>query len=47
MKKPEQERKPEEAKMMSAWKDWMSANGSKLTDKGAGAGKPRSCRHRA
>ena len=41
MKKPEQERKPEEAKMMEAWKKWMSANGSKLTDKGAGAGKPK------
>jgi hypothetical protein len=41
MKNPEQERKPEEAKMMSAWQDWMSANGSKLADKGAGAGKPK------
>jgi hypothetical protein len=41
MKKPEQERKPEETKMMEAWKKWMSANGSKLTDKGAGAGKPK------
>jgi hypothetical protein len=41
MKKPEQERKPEETKMMDAWKKWMSANGSKLTDKGAGAGKPK------
>ena len=27
MKKPEQERKPEETKMMEAWKKWMSANG--------------------
>ena len=36
MKKPEQERKPEETKMMDAWKKWMSENGSKLTDKGAG-----------
>ena len=41
MKKPEQERKPEEAKMMEAWKKRMSANGSKLADKGAGAGKPK------
>ena len=41
MKKPEQERKPEEAKMMEAWKKWMKANGSKLTDTGAGAGKPK------
>jgi len=41
MKKPEQERKPEETKMMDAWKKWMSANASKLTDKGAGAGKPK------
>ena len=40
MKKPEQDRKAEETKMMEAWKEWMSANGSKLTDKGAGAGKP-------
>ena len=41
MKKPEQERKPEEMKMMDAWKKWMSTNGSKLTDKGGGAGKPK------
>jgi len=41
MKKPEQERKPEEMKMMDAWKKWMSANVSKLTDKGGGAGKPK------
>ena len=41
MKKPEEERKPEEAKMMDAWKKWMSANASKMTDKGAGAGKPK------
>ena len=41
MKKPEQERKPEETKMMEAWKKWMSVNGSKLTDKGGGAGKPK------
>src|SRR3954465_12844817 len=27
MKKPEQERKPEETKMMDAWKKWMSENG--------------------
>jgi len=41
MKKPEQERKPEETKMMDAWKKWMSVNASKITDKGAGAGKPK------
>jgi hypothetical protein len=41
MKKPEQERKPEEAKMMDAWNKWMSANASKLADKGGGAGKPK------
>ena len=41
MKKPEQERKPDETKMMDAWKKWMSANASKFTDKGAGAGKPK------
>ena len=41
MKKPQQERKPEETKMMEAWKKWMSANGGKLTDTGAGAGKPK------
>ena len=41
MKKPEQERKAEEMKMMDAWKKWMSANASKFTDKGAGAGKPK------
>ena len=41
MKKPEQERKPEETKMMEAWKQWMSANASKVSDKGAGAGKPK------
>ena len=41
MKKPQQERKPEETKMMEAWKKWMSANGSNLIDNGAGAGKPK------
>ena len=41
MKKPEQERKLEETKMMDAWKKWMSANAGKVTDKGAGAGKPK------
>jgi hypothetical protein len=41
MKKPEQERKPEETKMMDAWKKWMTANASKVADKGAGAGKPK------
>ena len=41
MKKPEQERKPEETKMMDAWKKWMAANASKFADKGAGAGKPK------
>ena len=41
MKKPEQERKSDETKMMDAWKKWMSANASKFTDKGAGAGKPK------
>src|SRR5205085_694152 len=41
MKRPEQDRKPEETKMMEAWKKWMSTNGGKLTDKGAGAGKPK------
>jgi hypothetical protein len=41
MKKPEQERKADETKMMDAWEKWMSANASKFTDKGAGAGKPK------
>jgi hypothetical protein len=41
MKKPEQERKPEETMMMDAWKKWMSVNASNITDKGAGAGKPK------
>src|SRR5688572_13690784 len=41
MKKPEQERKSEETKMMDAWKKWMSTNASKVIDKGAGAGKPK------
>ena len=41
MKKPAEERKPEETKMMDAWKKWMSADASKVTDKGAGAGKPK------
>jgi hypothetical protein len=41
MKKPEQERKSEETKMMDAWKKWMSANTSKIADKGAAAGKPK------
>src|SRR5438067_9055074 len=41
MKKPEQERKPEETKMMQGWKKWMSANDSNLTDKGGGAGKAK------
>jgi hypothetical protein len=41
MKKPEQERKPEETKMMDAWKKWMAANAGKVADKGAGAGKPK------
>ena len=41
MKKPEQERKPEETKMMDGWKKWMSVNANKITDKGAGAGKPK------
>src|SRR5881628_2557244 len=41
MKKPEQERKADETKMMEAWKKWMSANGSKLTEKGGGVGKPK------
>ena len=41
MKKPEQERKADETKMMDAWQVWMSANTSKFTDKGAGAGKPK------
>src|SRR4029078_5934488 len=40
MKKPEQERKPDETKMMDAWKKWMSANASKFTHKGAGVAKP-------
>ena len=41
MKKPEQERKADETAMMDAWNKWMSANASKLTDKGGGAGKPK------
>jgi hypothetical protein len=41
MKKPEQERKLEETRMMDAWKKWMTANASKVADKGAGAGKPK------
>ena len=30
MKKPEQERKPDETKMMDAWKKWTSANAKEL-----------------
>ena len=41
MKKPAEERKGEETKMMDAWQKWMSANASKFADKGAGAGKPK------
>lgn len=41
MRKPEVERKPEEAKMMDAWRNWMRANASRVTDKGAGAGRPK------
>jgi len=41
MKKPAEERKPEETKMMDAWQKWMSANASKFVDKGAGAGRPK------
>ncbi len=41
MKKSEDERKPEEAKMMDAWNQWMSANASRFADKGGGAGKPK------
>jgi hypothetical protein len=41
MNKPEAERKPEETKMMDAWKKWMSANAGNVTDKGAGAGRPK------
>ncbi len=41
LKKPEQERKPDETKMMEAWQKWMSANAGKFTDKGGGAGKPK------
>ena len=41
MKKPEQERKSEETKMMDAWKEWMSANAGKVADHGGGAGKPK------
>jgi hypothetical protein len=41
MKKPEQERKSEETKMMDAWQKWMSANAKNFVDKGAGAGKPK------
>jgi len=41
MKKPAEERKPEETKMMEAWQKWMSANGKSMVDKGAGAGRPK------
>ena len=41
MTKPEQERKAGEAEMMEAWGKWMSVNGSSVTDKGGGAGKPK------
>ena len=41
MKKPEDERKLEETKMMDAWKKWMSENGGSVTDMGGGAGKPK------
>ena len=34
MKKPEQERKPDETKMMDGWNKWMSANASEFADKG-------------
>lgn len=38
MKKPEEERKPEEAKMKADWDAWMSAHGSMIKET-AGAGK--------
>jgi hypothetical protein len=41
MKKPESERKPEETKMMDAWKTWMGAHGKSFADKGAGLGKTK------
>jgi hypothetical protein len=41
MKKPAEERKGDETKMMEAWQKWMSANARNFVDKGAGAGKPK------
>jgi len=41
MQKSEQERKPDETRMMDAWHQWMSANAAGFADKGAGAGRPK------
>lgn len=40
-KKPAEERKPEEEKMMTEWKAWMSKNAQRFSNKGAGVGKTK------
>ena len=40
-KKPAEERKPEEEKMMSEWKAWMSKNAKRFSNLGAGVGKTK------
>lgn len=40
-KKPAEERKEAEGKMMQEWKSWMAAHGKMFADPGAGAGKTK------
>ena len=40
-KKPAEERKSEEEKMMAEWKAWMSKNAKRFSNPGAGAGKTK------
>jgi len=40
-KKPAEERKGEEEKMMSEWKSWMSKNAKRFSNMGGGAGKTK------
>ena len=40
-KKSAEERKPEEEKMMTEWKNWMAKNAQRFSNMGAGAGKTK------
>jgi len=40
-KKPAEERKGEEEKMMSEWKSWMSKNAKRFSNMGGGTGKTK------